>query len=264
MIDVWSVNDTDDNMPAEILTRLVSQMSAHPWWQARTSLLLKLLGRHGISPGARILEAGCGWGTNLVALERAGYEVTGLDISRGMLEMLDSPNRCLIQADLTQPLPEDFKPYDAVVAMDVIEHIDDDKQAVQTLAKLCRPGGLILVSVPALPELWSEFDEIQGHRRRYLPQTLENAFEGSGLNKLSRFWWGGWMVPILRVQRRLDRARRPEGLTDWELYSYYSRVPGFLGRQLMKLFFFFDHHWAPLGLNPFGTSLLMLAQKPDK
>ena len=127
-----------------------------------------------------MLDAGCGWGTTLVALERRGYRVSGMDISRRTLQQLDRPDRKLILADLSCDLPTGAGGYDAVFALDVIEHIDDDGDAVRKLGELVRPGGFVIVSVPALPELFTEFDEIQGHRRRYDPERLRSAFDGAG------------------------------------------------------------------------------------
>ncbi len=84
----------------------------------------------------------------------------------------------------------------------MIEHLDDDRAAVSALGALVEPGGFLVVSVPALPEMYGEFDRVQGHRRRYLPETLRAAFEGSGLAIERLFWWGAWLVPTLRRQRR--------------------------------------------------------------
>ena len=59
----------------------------------------------------------------------------------------------------------------------MIEHLDDDAAALASLGRLVRPGGTLIVSVPALPELFSEFDQVQGHRRRYQPDDLRAAFD---------------------------------------------------------------------------------------
>ena len=72
-------------MDEDILLSLGDIVARHPWWEARAALVLALLERLKISPSASILEAGCGWGTNLEVLEAAGYPITGLDISRKML-----------------------------------------------------------------------------------------------------------------------------------------------------------------------------------
>ena len=104
--------------------------------QLERSSVLALLNQLRILPPAMVLEAGCGWGTNLEALEAAGYRITGLDISRKMLEQLDRDDRQLVQADLSQGLPNCVPTYDCVLALDVIEHLDDDRHSVQQLGRL--------------------------------------------------------------------------------------------------------------------------------
>ena len=133
MIVTWSRGNADDNMPEGILTDLAGLICRHPWWQARARMAVDLLGRLNVRPPARILDAGCGWGVNLAKLEQSGYRPVGLDISRRALERLDGPDRELIEADLTQPLADHAGRYDAVLALDVIEHLDDDRAAVARL-----------------------------------------------------------------------------------------------------------------------------------
>ena len=175
-------------MDEEILVQLSEIVSHHPWWAARADIVLALLDDLSISPPTSILDAGCGWGTNLRVMEAAGYRVVGLDVSRRALDRLDRPDRQLIEADLSQPLPRDLPRYDCVLALDVIEHIDDDCRAVQQLSGLVNPGGRLILSVPAIPELYSEFDEIQGHRHRYTADSLKNCLEQAGLIVEDIFW----------------------------------------------------------------------------
>ena len=130
-----------------------------------------------------------------------------MDISRRALQQLDRPGRRLVEADLAQPLGQIAAASDAVLALDVIEHLDDDRAAVARLGMLVRPGVALIVSVPALPALFTEFDAIQGHRRRYLPETLGAAFADSGLLLDRIFWWGRWLVPALRRHRASPRSR---------------------------------------------------------
>ena len=175
MIEVWSSGNPDEAMDESILAELSRQVRRHPWWRARAALTRSLLKKRAVHTPARVLDAGCGWGSTLLMLENAGYHATGLDLSRRALHQLDAerPGRRLIEADLSQNLPVSATPdFDAVLALDVIEHLDDDRAAVARLARLVRPGGWLILSVPALPQLFSEFDAIQGHRRRYMPASL--------------------------------------------------------------------------------------------
>jgi len=192
--------------------------------------------------------------------ERHGYAMTGLDVSRRALEWLDQPGRTLIEGDLTQAIAPCAEQYDAVLAMDVIEHLDDDRAAVACLGELTRPGGVAVVSVPARPELFSEFDAVQGHRRRYLPETLRQAFEGSGLVVEQVFWWGSWVAPLLRRQQRAPGRGKEE--PPEEVYRRYLALPPWPGPLILRLAFAWEEkralHWTTRS----GTSLFALARRP--
>jgi SAM-dependent methyltransferase len=244
-------------MDEEILVGLREIVSHHPWWLARANLVLALLNKIGITPPAKILEAGTGWGTNLEPLEAAGYEVTGLDISRNNLEQLDRADRKLIEADLSQPLPSGLPTYDCVLALDVIEHLDDDCQAVRELGRLVKPGGRLLFSVPALPELFSEFDEVQGHRRRYTLLSFRECLEGADLLIEDILWWGQWMVAPLRSRKTSRRGRPTDNRV--EVYKRYLALPPWPAPWAMKMMFGIDQWRTLRRQNVTGTSLIAIA-----
>jgi SAM-dependent methyltransferase len=260
VIELWSRGIADHNMAEDILVELDGLVRRHPWWQARAALTLELLGQLGVEPPARVLDAGCGWGVTLGALERQGFQVAGMDISRRALERLDRPGRVLVEADLTQPIDRPFAPYDAVLALDVIEHTDDDRAIVANLAALALPGGLVVVSVPALPELFSEFDAIQGHRRRYHPEALRAAFDGTGLQLERVFWWGRWLVPTLRRQRA--RPRGHAGESPAEVYRRYLRLPPWPLDWAARIAFALERRPTLRGRLRTGTALFAVARRP--
>ena len=263
MIHRWSEGLADHNMAEDILIELGSLIDRHPWWRARARLTQKLLCRLGVSPPARVLDAGCGWGTTLGALERAGYTVTGADISRRALERLDRPGRQLVEVDLTKPLPaEKLGVYDAVLALDVIEHLDDDRAAVGQLGDLARQDGYVVVSVPARPDLFSEFDAIQGHRRRYLPDTLESAFRVADLKLEKTFWWGAWMVPLIRWSRGRHKATANESIA--QAYRHYLKLPPWPIPLAMKAAYAIEQPRALAGKLRDGTSLFAVARRCER
>jgi SAM-dependent methyltransferase len=257
VITTWSSGTPEENMDEEILVRLSDIVSRHPWWAARTHLVLAMLERLRITPPASILEAGCGWGVNLAALEAAGYEMTGLDISRKALMRLDRPDRQLIEADLSLGLPDTVPAYACVLVLDVIEHIDDDSRAVRELGRLLKPGGRVIVSVPSLPDLYSEFDEVQGHRRRYTVQSLRACLERAGLTVEDVMWWGQWMVRPLRARKGRSRSRPGDSSVD--VYKRYLSLPPWPVPWAMRVMFRIDR-WRTLGhRNVIGTSLIAVA-----
>lgn len=259
MITTWSKGRVDEGMPEDILLDVARQVDRHPWWHARAKLTISLLRRARVQPPACVLDAGCGWGLTLTYLERHGYRPVGLDISRRILERLDRSGRTLIEADLTRPLPTGIEPFDAVLALDVIEHVDDDQAVVARLGRLVKPDGVVIVSVPARPDLFSEFDAVQGHRRRYVPETLGLAFEDTGLVIDAVHWWGGWMVPLLRRRRKqthADADRSPA-----EVYRSYLALPSWPARPVLRFFFDLDHYRTLFGNARTGTSLFAVARR---
>jgi SAM-dependent methyltransferase len=260
VIERWSEGIAAESMAEEILLELGSIVHRHPWWRARASLVLRLLEDLSVRPPARVLDAGCGWGVTLAALENGGYQSIGLDISHRALVQLDRPGRLLVQADLTQPIDPGRPQSDAVLALDVIEHIEDDLAAIRRLGSLVKPGGVLIVSVPALPEMFSEFDLIQGHRRRYLPETLRAVFTGSELEFERVFWWGRWLVPVLGRQRARPRGR--PGETHAQIYHRYLRLPPQPIPWIVRLAFSLEERATVRGRLEKGTSLFAVARRP--
>jgi 2-polyprenyl-3-methyl-5-hydroxy-6-metoxy-1,4-benzoquinol methylase len=262
VITSWSAGVADENMDESILLELAELIACHPWWAARGRLMLDLLQRVAVLAPARILEVGCGWGTNLTLLEKAGYDVTGLDISRRALTKLDRTDRRLVEADLTKDLPANAPEFDAVLALDVIEHIEDDRAAVLRLFQLVKPDGYVIVSVPALPGLYSEFDRVQGHRRRYTRERVTEAFVGTGLEIEDVLWWGQWMARILDRRKVMNRARQED--TSVQVYKRYLSLPPWPGTLVMKAMFMIDHRRTLRRRNATGTSLFVIARRPRK
>lgn len=247
-------------MPQELLVRTLSIVRRHPWWHARARLALSVLRQEGIAPPANIADLGCGWGTNIDALEASGYRVTGIDISRQILECIDRPERNLVEADLTQNLPPSLPKFDGFLALDVIEHLDDDFGAVGKFAQFLRPGGIGVISVPARPDLFSDFDKVQGHRRRYLPERLREAVTMPSLEVVKIFWWGQWMVPVLTRTRKKETSAPTAGQGS-KTYIDYLRIPPWPIPWAMNLFYALEHNRAPQGKLTTGTSLFAVVRR---
>jgi SAM-dependent methyltransferase len=258
MISLLSEGSVEEGMPEAMLTETLERVRSHPWWKARANLALAVLARQQITPPATVLDVGCGWGVTLDALERAGYSAIGLDISRRILERIDQPNRRLVQADLRRPLTTLGTQSDALFLLDVIEHVDDDQCVLRHCAQLLKPGGLAVVSVPARPDLFSEFDQIQGHRRRYLPDPLAAAFSNTGLELQQIFWWGQWMVPLLS-RRHKSPQNGSRGAT--RTYADYLKLPPWPGPYLMRLAYMWEHGRALKSKLHTGTSLFAVATR---
>lgn len=193
----------------------------HWWYRGRRRMLAALL--QGFSPGRRVLDAGCGSGRTLDELARFG-SVKGVELNPlGLAAARRRGHRVEQAAVETLPFGEDS--FDLVTCLDVIEHTDDDAVALRELRRVTRPGGHLVLSVPAHPRLWSRHDEVNGHRRRYSRRTLRAAAEAAGW-QVERVT--GFNVVYLAPAALLRIGRRDREAGDSELELTPPRLDALL------------------------------------
>jgi len=184
----------------------------HFWHRARNRFIVGKLESLSIGAGVRVLELGCGAGCVAAELSRAGYDVTGVDGHRALIEIARAraPAARFICRDLRQGVSElDGQSFDLVCLFDVIEHLDAPWVALDMAVGWVRSGGYLVGTVPALMSLWSAIDEHSGHKTRYSESALRSVVsrtEGATLVEVSPFFRS--LVPIMWAQRRLV-GRRP-------------------------------------------------------
>ena len=185
-----------------VYDRMAAHDSTHWWYRARRDILSDYLGRYGGLPkDARILEIGCGTGHNLPMLAKFG-SVEAIEIdpaARGIAsERLGRPVG-------DAPLPElpgvERGAYDLVAVLDVVEHIEDDVAALAAMKSLLKPGGKILIAVPAHQWMWSAHDVVNHHHRRYSKKTLAAAIERAGLTPKKLRWFNSLLFPAAVAAR---------------------------------------------------------------
>jgi SAM-dependent methyltransferase len=179
---------------------------SHWWYRARREVLAALIRRTMKLPAkARILEVGCGTGHNIRMLEQFG-KVDGIEI--------DPEARAFAEERLgrkisSAPLPEltgiKRAHYDLVAALDVVEHIDDDRAAIAGLASCLKRGGQLLVTVPAHQWMWSAHDELNHHKRRYSKRQLRELIEGSALDLDAIGYFNSFLFPLAVGARLASR-----------------------------------------------------------
>ena len=224
----------------------------HWWYRARRDILADLIRREAMPPTkARILEIGCGTGHNLDMLREFG-KVDALELddeARGIAE------KRLGRKVMSAPLPElagvRDRHYDLIAALDVIEHIDDDEAALASIAARLKPGGKLLMTVPAHQWMWSAHDVANHHQRRYSKRGLRQLIEQSPL-KLDRIGYFNSLLFPLAVAERL--ASKLRGKEDADL----SLPPRPLNAALETVFAAERHLVARLPLTP-GLSLFAVA-----
>ncbi len=156
------------------------EVDDHHWWyRGRRRIIRAELDRLPLAPGARVLDAGCGSGRTLEELVDYG-EVTGIELDGDAAELARARGVAEIAVGRLEELPWPQDSFDLITCLDVIEHTPDDRAALVELRRVCRPGGFLLVTVPAYQALWSVHDEANHHYRRYSRRGLRQAALDTG------------------------------------------------------------------------------------
>lgn len=169
-------------MERVVYDRMAELDQLHWWYRARREVIAALIRRHALPPrDGTLLEVGCGTGHNLPMLATFGT-VDAIEI--------DDAARAMAEKRLGRPVHGSRLPelpgiaeghYDLIGAFDVIEHIADDTAAVASLARRLKPGGKLVVTVPAHQWMWSAHDVVNHHQRRYSKAGLKRLIDGSPL-----------------------------------------------------------------------------------
>ena len=218
-------------MERVVYDRMAELDELHWWYRARRQVLQALIERVVDPPrGANILEVGCGTGHNLAMLGRFG-KVDAIEV--------DAEARAFAEKRTGRPVSSAPLPalpgierghYDLVAALDVVEHIADDRAAVEALASCLKPGGKLLITVPAHQWMWSAHDELNHHKRRYSKRALARLIEGSPL-KLDRIGYFNSLLFPLAVGARMaskltGRGGDDDSLPPRPLNYLFERVFG--------------------------------------
>ena len=138
----------------------------HWWYRGRRRIIRAELDRLPLPRRAQVLDAGCGSGRTLQELGRL-REVSGIELDPDAAEMARARGLGEVMVGRLEELPWADASFDLITCLDVIEHTPDDRAALAELLRVCRPGGWLLVTVPAYQALWSLHDEANHHFRRY-------------------------------------------------------------------------------------------------
>jgi SAM-dependent methyltransferase len=194
--------------------QLEAQIERRHWWfQGRRRILDRLLTalEPPLPAGARALDVGCGTGANGPVLAARAAFAVGIDASRTPLGLGRATHAARLRGDATAlPFPEGS--FDLVVALDVLEHLDDDAGGARELRRVLRPGGAALIFVPALRLLWGVQDQVSHHRRRYGRAQLRALVAGAGLRIERLTFFNSLLFPPILAARLMMRVFPPRNL----------------------------------------------------
>ena len=227
------------------------------WFKSRRRYLLDVLKK--APHNSKILDIGCSSGIFLKELELQGFKMEhlfGIDISEKAIENCKRngiQNAFVMDAQKIS-LPEKF---DFIIASDCLEHLQDDVTAIRNWCELLKPGGEMVIFVPAFQSLWSNHDEVNMHYRRYMNKELRDKLIGENLTILKSSYWNFFLFIPLYIFRKIDSFfsanKKKEG------HMVENKIANYI---LLKLLLFENRILKYVDF-PFGVSTFCVAKKSN-
>lgn len=187
---------------------------------------------------------------------RAFGDVVGMELDEGARVLAARKAGVQVVAGrLPDELPFHPVSFDLITLLDVLEHVDDDLGTLASLASLLKPGGHLLLTVPAFPFLWSEHDVVHRHYRRYRRPELMARVEAAGLRVIHASYYNSILFPLVAVIRLAEKVFGAQGGQD------LTMPPPWLNRLLCRIFAS-ERRWLGRIVFPFGVSIVLLARRP--
>lgn len=228
----------------------------HFWCAWRFCVFRRQLARTGLDVTAplKVFEIGCANGVVQAALEAmTAWTIDGADLNLVALGQNAARRGTNYLYDVRERRAEFRAAYDAIVLFDVIEHIDNVGGFWPAVLHHLRPGGLVFVNVPALPSMYSMYDEVAGHVRRYTGSTLGAELRAAGLAVHDVRYWGFSLLPLVAARKHLVRRMARE-----DIIARGFQVPNRALNSALSAWGRFESSvfpWVPL-----GTSLMATAE----
>jgi ubiquinone/menaquinone biosynthesis C-methylase UbiE len=241
--------------------KIMYRMESTYWWfRGKQFLVEMLLNKYLEDDGSnKTLDIGAGTGSTLGLLSKYG-EAYGAEFSTVAIRMLKQRGlNAIVRTDAEESIPFKNNAFSAVTCLDVLEHLENDSGLLKEMFRVCKPGGIILVTVPAMPLLWSGHDEALHHKRRYTKNQLLNRI--ASLNCIvtkSTYYNALLFLPIAAVRtfKSFMAAKGAQAESD-----FFMPLPKWLNNALYSLFVAELKCLRILNI-PFGLSILTVIQKP--
>jgi SAM-dependent methyltransferase len=238
--------------------RKLAEVEDRMWYfHALNRRITHWLGRLLPAGPARVLDAGCGTGGLIKAIHaaRPEWRATGLDFMALACTLArERTGAEVVQGSVTE-LPFGDAQFDAVVSADVVCQVEDGARALREFARVVRPGGAVLVNVPAFRWLWSYHDDTCQTRHRYTRPELVGLFAAAGLQVDFASYANLLPLPLIAARRKLFRPVNPT--SDVQLYP--APVEAAFAAMAVVEF-----HWQRVGLaSPLGSSVFVAGRRPS-
>ena len=238
----------------------------HWWFNGRRRILFTLLGRYlPADQDLKIMDVGCGYGGMLESLSERG-RVMGLEIDLEPAVFCRERGFSGVCQGSGYNLPVRPGSLDLITLFDTIEHIENDEKVLEECAKALKPGGHLMVTVPAYQFLFADNDRIAHHQRRYTLSRLKRITHATGLKVLKGTYYNVFLfpiiLPVILVLKMKQALRGPLKTGDKAATNLSYHYPGPL-RFVLETIFSSERFILPCISAPFGHSIAMIARKGD-
>ncbi|MEM7311910.1 MAG: class I SAM-dependent methyltransferase [Planctomycetota bacterium] len=200
----------------------------HFWIQWRFEVLQRLLAT--FNPGQKIFEVGCGNGVVQQQFESLlDLPVPGCDLNYHAMANSPPGRGQRFLYNVFDQRDEWRNHFETILLLDTLEHIEMPTQFLKAIANHLQPDGLLVINVPATPWLYSRYDKVQGHVRRYTFPQLESELESAGFKIQSHSYWGVNVVPIAAIRKLLVTFARED-----DVLTRGFAPPGKLAERLLR------------------------------
>ena len=233
--------------------------SDHFWMEWRFRVVVNALRDLGLDLDRRwlALDVGCGYGVVRRQLQQvSNWTVDGCDVDRDALQRQHLTGRTLLY-DVHDQRPELESIYDVALLMDVVEHVEVPQPFLRAVIYHLKPGGLVVINVPALQSCYSQYDRAVGHWRRYTRRSLIEETHQAGLVPLKVGYWGFGLLPVLALRKLLMSVER-----DGDAAAVVSRgmkPPNASLHRMLKTWMRIETRLLPSP--PLGSSVYLIAKR---
>ena len=227
------------------------------WYQAREELLVRELNKFSSNKSnLKILDLASACGGNFPTCSKFG-RVFGLDISWQSIEICKSKSiKDLVQAD-AQRLPFADNSMDVVVALDVLEHLENDSGSMDEVARVLSKDGMFIFNTPALMQLFSYHDLAFHHFRRYSASELKGKLINANFKVSLITYWSFFMLPVVYLFRKVrglfcNSSDQPSSDFQMKIPLFVDNIFQFFSQ--IELYLLKQKLYLPIGVSLFGTA----------